>query len=146
MSTRGHLVDKIKMLKIQDHTTAATSAVTSDAVDMQGYEGVLIFSSFGTAAAGNTIKLQQSDDDGATDAYSDLEGTSVSSGTSDEDVWIDCYKPAKRYIKAVFARGTSSTLESVWAIRYDARTLAVSNVVSGTIIGEKFVTPAEGTA
>lgn len=146
MSTRGHLADKVKLLKIQDHTTANTTAVTSDAVDMQNYEGVLIFSSFGTAAAGNTVKLQQSDDDGDADAYSDLEGTSVSSGTSDEDVWIDCYKPSKRYLKAVFARGTSSTLESVWAIRYDARTLAVSNVVSGTIIGEKFVTPAEGTA
>lgn len=144
--TRGHLADKVKLLKIQDHTTANTTAVTSDAIDMQGYEGVLVFSSFGTAAAGNTVKLQQSDDDGVADAYSDLEGTSVSSGTSDEDVWIDCYKPSKRYLKAVFARGTSSTLESVWAIRYDARTLAVSNVVSGTIIGEKFVTPAEGTA
>lgn len=143
---RGFLAEKVKLLKIKDHSTADTSAVTSDTVDTQGYDGVLFVTSFGTAASGNTIKLQQSSDDAATDAYSDLEGTSVSSGTSDEDVWIDIQRPGKRYLKLVAARGTSSTLESVWAILYNARSLPVDNTTSGTIIGETTLSPAEGTA
>lgn len=142
----GYLSDNAKFLKIQDHTTAGTSTVTSDAIDMLGYDSVLVLSSFGTAASNNTVKLQQSSDDGSSDAYSDLEGTSVASGSSDEDVFVDLRKPEKRYIKAVFARGTSSTLESVWAILYNARSLPVDNTTSGTIVGEQFTTPAEGTA
>jgi len=142
----GYLTDIVKILKIQDHTTAGTSTVTSDAIDMAGYDAVLVLSSFGTAASGNTVKLQQSSDDGSTDTYDDLTGTSVTSGTSDEDVWVDLQRPQKRYIKAVFARGTSSTLESVWAILYRPRNPPVTNVTSGTIIGEKHLTEAEGTA
>lgn len=142
----GLLSENVKFVKIQDHTTAATSAVTSDAVDTQGYGGVCLLTSFGTAASGNTVKAQYSDDDAATDAYSDVTGTSVTSGTSDEDVWLDVKRPAKRYVKFVVARGTSSTLESMWALLYNPTSLPVDNTTTGTITGETFVQPAEGTA
>lgn len=142
----GFLSDCVKITKIADHSTAATSAVTSATVDMAGYDGALFFSSFGTADATNSLKLQQSSDDAASDAYSDLEGTSVASGTSDEDVWIDITNPAKRYLKLVATRGASSTLESMWVIQYKARSVPVDNTTSGTIIGEQFNGPAEGTA
>lgn len=142
----GQFNENHKPVKVKDHSTADTTAVTSDAIDTQGYGGVFILSSFGTAASGNTVKAQYSDDDAATDAYSDVAGTSVSSSTSDEDVWIDIKRPAKRYVKAVFARGTSSTLESVWAILYNPTSVPVDNTTSGTITGEAFVQPTEGTA
>lgn len=143
---QGLLSENVKLIKVADHSTAATSDVTTAAIDTQGYGGCLVLSSFGTAASGNTVKLQQSDDDGSTDAYSDLEDTSTTSGTSDEDVWVEAGKPRKRYLKAVFARGTSSTLESVWAILYNPATYPVDNTTSGTIAGEAHVSPAEGTA
>lgn len=143
---QGPLSDKIKITKIQDHTTAGTGAVNGTGVDMAGYEGVIFISSFGTAAANNTVNAAQSDDDGSPDDYTDLEGTSVASGSSDEDVWLDVYRPTKRYVRPEYARGTSSTLESVWAIQYGARSLPVGNTTSGTITGEAHVTPAEGTA
>lgn len=142
----GYISDNIKILKIQDHTTAGTSTVTSDAIDMNGYDSVMVLSSFGTAASNNTVKLQASSDDGGSDDYSDLEGTSVASGSSDEDVFVDLRQAPKRYIKAVYARGTSSTLESVWAFLYNARSLPVDNTTSGTITGEQHTAPAEGTA
>lgn len=143
---QGLLSENVKLIKVADHSTAATSDVTTAAIDTQGYGGCLVLSSFGTAAANNTVKLQQSDDDGSTDAYSDLEDTSTTSGTSDEDVWVEAGKPRKRYLKAVFARGTSSTLESVWAILYNPATYPVDNTTTGTIAGEAHVSPAEGTA
>lgn len=140
------LSEMVKMTKVADHSTAATSDVTSSSIDMKGYESVLFVTSFGTAASGNTLKVQQSSDDGSTDAYSDLEGSSVSSGSSDEDVWIDVYMPTKRYVRVVAARGTSSTLESIWALQYGASSVPVDNTTSGTITGETAISPAEGTA
>lgn len=142
----GLLSENIKIIKIGDHSSADTSTVASSAIDTQGYGGVLIRSSFGTAAAGNLVKAQYSDDDGSTDAYSDIVGSSVSSNTSDEDVFLEIKRPAKRYVKAIFTRGTSSTLESIWADLYDADSLPVDNTTSGTITGEAHVQPAEGTA
>lgn len=143
---KGFFSEECKLVKLTDHSTAATSTITSAALDTQGYGGAIIFSSFGTAAADNTVKAQYSDDDAVTDAYSDIAGTSNTSGTSDEDVWVDIKRPAKRYLKAVFARGTSSTLESIWAILYNPTNVPVDNTTSGTITGETFVQPAEGTA
>jgi hypothetical protein len=145
----GFLTEQVKIIKLQDHTTAGTSAVTSDAVDMGqngGFDSVVFLTSFGTAAANNTLKAQQSDDDGSADAYSDLAGTSVTSGSSDEDVFIDIRNVGKRYVKCVSARGTSTTQESVWAILYNAKQLPVDNTTSGTIAGEQHGAPAEGTA
>lgn len=134
----------IEITKVADHTAAGTTAVDSTGVDMAGWDGVLFITSFGTAASGNTVKAAQSADDST---YDDLTGTSVTSGTSDEDVWIDVYRPRDRYVRLSAARGTSSTLESIWAIRYmGGRKLPRSNVLSGTIIGERHVSPAEGTA
>lgn len=143
------LSERVKFVKVKDHSADGTSAVTSDAIDMAqsgGFRGVLVLSSLGTAASGNLVKLQQSSDDGSSDAYSDLEGTSVTSGSSDEDIFVDCYNPQKRYLKAVFTRGTSSTLESVWAVLYDPMSEPVDNTTTGTIAGEAHVGPAEGTA
>lgn len=139
-----NLSSGIKITKVADHSTAATSAVNSTGVDMSGYEGVIFITSFGTAAANNTINAAQGADN-STD-WEDLTGTSVTSGTSDEDVWIDVYRPTDRYVRCEAARGTSSTLESIWAIQYGARKAPVDNTTSGTITGELHASPSEGTA
>lgn len=137
------LSGQVKLTKVKDHSTAATSAVDSDSVDMAGWEGVLFVTSFGTANADNTVNLAQSSDDSS---FTDLEGTKVSSGSSDEDVWLDVYMPAERYVRLEAVRTASSTLESIWAIQYGPSKLPVDNTTSGTIIGEAHVSPAEGTA
>lgn len=138
------LSSEVKITKVADHSVAAQTAVESTAVDMAGFEGVLFLTSFGTAAADNTVKASQ--DTASNGSFTDLLGTSVASGTSDEDVWLDVYRPLKRYVRLEAARGTSSTLESIWAIQYGVRKLPVDNTTSGTIIGEAHVSPAEGTA
>jgi len=79
-----------KYVKLKDHSAASTAAVESDIVDVSGFEGVTFVTSFGTADATNTIKIQGNTDN-TTDGMTDLEGTLVSSGTSDEDVIIELY-------------------------------------------------------
>ena len=130
----GYLTEYIKITKVKDHTTAGTGDVTSDSVDMLedgGYDGVVFVASYGTAAADNILKASQSDDDST---FAELAAAAqVASGASEEDVILDITHPAKRYLKAVAERGTSSTLESIYAIRYGSRTRPVtSHAVTGT--------------
>ncbi len=131
-----------KFTKVQDHSTANTTAVNSTGVDMAGYEGVIFITSFGTAAANNTVNLAQGDSLGG--SYDDLEGTEVASGTA-ADVWIDVFRPLDRFVRMEATRGTSSTLESVWAIRYGPLKAPPDNTIDATITGETHISPAEGT-
>jgi hypothetical protein len=146
MIVSGFLSDNVKITKVQDHTAAGTSAVVSTGLDMTGYDGVLFLTSFGTAAANNTARASVCATVGGT--YADLAGTDVPSNASDEDIFLDVVRPpaATPFIILTVARGTSSTLESIWAIQYNARSLPIQNVVTGTITGEQHADKAAGTA
>jgi len=129
-------------------TTAGTTPLTGTALDMSGYDGVLFIASFASAADGNTILIQQSNDSsGSPDDFSPLAGTSVVTGTSasNETVWVNVYRPTKRYVKAVLARGTSAAAACI-ALQYGAKSQPRTNVLTGTITGEVHLSPAEGTA
>lgn len=129
-------------------TGAGTSDVNGSEIDMQNYEGVLFIAKFGTAASDNTIKAQQSAEQGGAspDVYSDLAGTKVGVGSSDELVWLDIYRPRERFLRMVALRGTSTTLDWAVAIKYGPRKGPVDNTTAGTIHGEAHRSPAEGTA
>lgn len=140
-----NLSSRTRIVKVKDHSAAGTSDVVSDFVDTQGFDGVLFLASFGVAAANNSLKAQQATDSAGGDA-ADLAGTATASGTSDEDIWLDIYRPAERYVGVTGLRGTSSTLESIWAILYGPREMPVDNTTTGTITGELHSEPTEGTA
>lgn len=134
-----------KLVKVQDHTANGTSAITSDIVDTAGFQGVVFFTSLSTANATNTIKVQQNTANQTT-GMADLAGTSVTSGTSDEDIAVEVHKPLERYVQLVVARGASTTCESIWALLYNGDTSISATAVSGTAAAELHITPAEGTA
>ncbi len=136
-----------KLIKVADHSGAATSDVDSTGVDTAGYAGVMFFTSFGTAAADNIINAQQSSDNGVADTFADLLGTAVAlAGASDEDQWVDVYRPQERYVRCHVERATSTTVESIWAILYGPVVQPVDNTTAGTIAGETHYSPAPGTA
>lgn len=144
-----HLSSNGVLIKIKDHSTAGTATITSIAVDTRGYGGALFFTSFGTAAADNYIKVQQSSDDGSADDYTDLSGSQVVSGASpsNEDLYYDVYKPGKRYLKLLAVPTTSSTVESMWVFLYHPNIAGANlGIVSGTLSGEAAQEPIEGTA
>ncbi len=125
-------------------TAAGTTEVDGAEIDMSGFEGVLFVVKFGTAAAGNTISLQQTN---VSTTYSaDVLGSLITPGSSDEIVWVDFFKPTNRYCRVQVQRGTSSTLDWAVAIRYGAHKGPVDNTTSGTIYGETLVSPIDGTA
>ena len=137
------LSENCKITRVSSAQGGATSAVNSASVDMAGFRGVMFVASLGTPAADNIMNAAQSADDSS---FADLEGSAVDVGTSDDVQWSDIYDPTYRYVGVEFVRGTSSTIEAVYAIQYDPRDLPVSNVTSGTINGVALVNPDEGTA
>lgn len=123
-----YLSDDCKLTKISDPTANGTTAVVTAEVDMVGFEGVLFFTSYGTAAANNIATVQAS---ATTGAEADTT-TTCTSGTSDEDVIIDVFQPGYRFLKLSCARGTSSTLGDIWALQYGARSKAQTSDLTGT--------------
>lgn len=143
--SRKNFLNKTKWIKVKDHSAASTADVTSDIIDTAGYQGVVFVTSFGTANATNTVKLQQNTANQTT-GMADLLGTSVTSGSSDEDVILELHKPLERYIQLVAERGSSSTLESIWACLYDGDSSVANDTLTGTQVAELNVSPIEGTA
>ncbi len=138
------LSENVSVEQIEEGQTANTTAVTSDAIDMEGFEGVMIIGSIGTQNTGNYAKVQQSSDNAVLDAYSDLEGTKVTTTVSGNSFLIDIYRPAKRYLKCVVTRGASSTSGVMHAIKYGPKLMPTSH---GSVVdAETHVSPAEGTA
>lgn len=140
----GYLTEFIKITKVADHTTAGTGDVSCSSVDMAadgGYDGVVFVTSYGTAATDNILKAAGSSDDSSFTEYAS--SAQQASGSSDEDVILDIQRPLQRYVKPVPERGTSSTCESVYAIRYRSRTRPVtSHDVTGTSAIQQASSPA----
>lgn len=138
-------LNKMKFVKIADHSASSTDAVTSSIVDTAGYQGVVFCTSLSTANATNSIKVQQNTANQTT-GMADLTGTSVVSGTSDEDLIVAVHQPLERYLQVVVTRSVATTCESIWAVLYDGPATVSSTAVSGTAAAEQHVSPAEGTA
>jgi hypothetical protein len=141
-----NLSKNVKITRLAAYQGAAGSDYTSAAaVNMADYEGCLFIASIGTAAANNGMKILQSSDNGSVDTFADLEGSKVLSDATQTQFAIDIYRPQEQYLRPTIIRGTSTTIESVWAIQYGPKKAPVTNT-STTLAAETHVSPDEGTA
>ncbi|MCA9064844.1 MAG: hypothetical protein KDA96_17350 [Planctomycetaceae bacterium] len=141
-----------KFLRLSGAIAAATTDVTNlTSVDMTGYEAATIVVGVGTVAATavTSVKLQASSDDGGSDAWSDLEGTSISIADSDDDtlVVMEVIQPQKRYLRPYVGRGTATAaFDGIWCIQTGPKSGAVTQSTSDVSSIERHLTPDEGTA
>lgn len=139
------LLKNVKLTKVIPATAAGTSTIAGTTLDMSGFEGVTFFGSFGTSASNNGISVAGGTDSGGSGA-SDLLGTSVLCNGTGKEVGGDLIKPTQRYITVSALRGTSTTIDGVWALQWGAKTVAINNTVTNTRNVEQWVSPAVGTA
>jgi hypothetical protein len=139
-----NLSNGVKITRVVGPTVAGTTTIDGTALDMQGYEGVVFVGSVVTAAVNNGIKAQQGQASNLSDA-ADLAGTAVLLDATKTQMVLDVYRPEERYVRCQVVRGTSTVIDSVWAIQYGARVEPVSNVTAAQA-AELHVSPAEGTA
>lgn len=127
-----------------------TDVLTSGAIDMFGYTSLAIAEDLGAVTNGGacTVKLQQSDDDGSTDAYSDIAGTLYTIADADDNkaVLYDVFAPSKRYVKVITTRATQNlAVDSLNAFLFRAHLEAVTQGATVANLAT-FNHPAEGTA
>lgn len=147
------LKDVVSVDRVMNAVAAGTTDQTSAAVDMAangGADEVTFLALFGalTATQVTSLKVQQSDDDGVGDAYSDLEG-SASAALADTDgnkILAVTVRPSKRYVKCIIDRGTANAvIDGMLAILSKLRKYPATQ--SADIVGwECHDLPAEGTA
>lgn len=137
---------EVKIDKVADGASSAGTAVTSSAIDMQGYDAVCLFAQIATANAGNYLKAQQSSDDGGSDDYTDLAGSKVVADNGADVVVLDIRRPTKRYVKGIIIRGGANTVTGdMYAVRYNSRKFPQVNDVLNTLNLVQLIGPAEGT-
>lgn len=138
--------------RVMNAVAAGTSVQNSSSVDMQGFDAVTFVALFGTisASAVTAIKVQQSDDDGGADDWTDLAGTlsTVMTPTTDNNkvLAVEVVRPTKRYLRLVVNRATgNAVIDGVFALKTHPRVSPVTH--DTTVLGvEVHAGPAEGTA
>lgn len=88
---------------------AGTTAITSDSIDIVGYNNVCFELAFGAIVSGavTSAKLQWSDDN---TTFTDVTGGSVTIADTDDNkiVFFEVHKPKKRYFRIVTSRATQN--------------------------------------
>lgn len=140
------LSKQVKIDMVLGGASSAGTTLTSSAIDMQGYDAVMIFGTIATANAGNYLKAQQSSDDGSADDYTDIAGSKVVADDGADVVALEIRRPLKRYLKALIVRGGANTVTGdVYAIRYNSRKGMQVNDVLNSFNLVSLNGPAEGT-
>lgn len=141
-----------KVTRCKNAVSAGTSNITdATGVDTSGFQETTFIVPFGTitSTAVTSIKLQQSDDDGSTDTYDDVEGSSVAVADtmSNKVAQITIKRGLKKYVKCVVVRGTANAVvDGIFAIQRHPRVAPIT--LDSTIVAtsKELAGPAEGTA
>ena len=148
MTSEQGITNKTTIAITPANGVAATSDINGVTLDMQGFEGVKVFVTFGviTSGAATSIKMQQDSASGMGTAQ-DLLGTSQTIADDDDEktFYIDLVKPEKRYVRVVVPRATqNAVIASATYEQYRARKVPTTHGTN--VSGETHISPIEGTA
>jgi len=146
---RSHLTDAVKTIRVKNAQAVGTTTITSDPVDMAGFEGVRFIVAYGAITDGTpNLKGRQGAAANMSDG-ADLEGTDTAVADTDDNklAILDIYQPAERYVDCQIVRGgaTGCVIDSIMAELYGPRAEPVTQDAT-VAAAEKHVTPDEGTA
>lgn len=133
-----NLSKDVKITVVAGAAAAAQTAVTSDVLDMSGYDGVMFIALTGDVTATSVLTLTAK----ANSANSTSSPTPVTqkatdaftAGASDADskaLVVDVYKPTLRYVFAELTRTTANAVVGgIIAIQYQAANKPTSHAAS----------------
>lgn len=129
--------EQFKVIKVKVASAAGTTAVNSDPVDLQDYDGVVFVTSSGAIVSGGvqSIKVQEGDASDLSDAV-DVSGLAITIADTQgsQSFMLDYHRVVKRYARAVISRATqNSTFGEIYAICYGAALKPVVNAVASTM-------------
>lgn len=115
------LSKNIKLDVVEAAGAAGSTDLTSDSVDMAGFDGVLFIAHLGTLTAGQVTALrsQHSADDSTFGDIADGATGNAADGDGNKLLFVDVYRPQKRYVRVILDRATANAvLNGIIAIQY----------------------------
>ena len=136
-----------KVTRVSNAVAAGTTDINSSSVDMQDFDAVTFYVSFGTitATAVTNVHAETSSDDST---FNDLTGTSVTVADDDDNqvVVLEIDRPRERYIRCVIDRGTANAVvDGIIAVQTKANVEPVTHDATTVVGSEYHHAPAEGT-
>lgn len=124
-----------KIIRVEGPAVAATSTLTSDVVDMQGYDSVAFIADLGDVTSGSVLLLTAKGNTANSVssptplAYPETAGgTAGASDYDDKLLAIDIQKPRERYVFCTLARGTqNAVVNGIYAILYNAHEMPLDD-------------------
>jgi len=144
-----NLLHEVKVTRVQNAAAVGTTTLTSSAVDMANWDGVMFVLAFGAITDGTpAVKARQGQLSNMSDA-ADLAGTLTAGAITDDTklLALDIYRPLERYVDAQIVRGgaTGAVVDGMIAIQYRGR--VKPPVQDATVAAsEAHTSPVEGTA
>lgn len=124
---------------------SAGTAVNGAALDMAGFDGVLIFGTIATVNAGNYLKAQQDTVVGL-GTVADLAGSKIVPGTNGMIAMLDLNRPTKEFVRGVFIRAGANTITGdMYYLQYKSSNPPTVNTVATLVQALALRSPAEGT-
>jgi len=145
---QGYATENLRFDYVEAAATAGTSDLTSDILDMEGYDGVVFVAITGDVTSGSVLRLrpwQNTANSTSSPTPVQLSCTAgFTAGATDADhklLAVDVLRPSMRYVYAVLERDTeNAVVNGILAIRYRARSAAVST--TGILALAQALTPA----
>jgi len=141
----------MKITRVENATAAGTTDITTDIIDMQGFNDVTFIACLGDVLVTCALELVVQQDSAANMASAaDVLGstTSFTAGASDADnlvMAVGTYKPVERYVRAKLVRATANAvLDSIICIQGGAQTLPVTHDATTVLGTAHAASPAEG--
>jgi len=138
-----------KMVRCGNAVAVGTSTLDGDGVDTSGFREVTFIVAFGAITDGTpNVHVQGSDDDAATDAYSDLAASEVDTLDTDDNklVSVTVRVAEKKWNRVQITRGgsTGSVVDGIIAVLSLPTVMPVVHDASVAVLGNQY-RPAEGT-
>ena len=147
-NTKNFKVSRIKVDGTNYQAAAGATDLTSEAVDMQGFESCECIVLVGAITSGAVTSLRASQCDTSGGSYADLLGSDVAIADTDDNkaARLEIVSPRERFLKFVTKRATqNAVVEGMIVTQRGARKLPVAD--ASTVVGSEIhVSPAEGTA
>ena len=121
-----------KISVVEAAAAAAQTALTTDILDMEGFDGVIFIALTGDVTDTSVLGLnvEHGDASGGGDMADTTASAAYTAGASDADskvLAVDVYKPLKRYVRGVLTRTTANAvIGGIIAIQYQGRKCPVA--------------------
>lgn len=130
----GHLSDCVKTVVVKDAVAAGTSEITSDVVDMSGFDAARVILLLGDVTSGSVItvnlKSNSANSTSSPTPTTDSSTTAYTAGTADADIkaiTLDVIRPTGRYVFATVTRITQNAVVNGIVIElYRARAVPIT--------------------